>query len=68
MPLGPWESQTLPMIGMNGLNLVSLNYNFAHKYLMPNCYGMYRPKSSTRLFMFDDLIKFWFTIMSCDIK
>ena len=31
--------------------------------LMPNCNGYYWPKSSTRLLMFDDPIKFWSTIV-----
>ena len=31
--------------------------------LMPNCKGDYWPKSGTGLFMFDDVINFWSTIV-----
>ena len=34
---------------------MSPNCNFPHRCLMPNCNGDYWPKSSTRLFMLDNL-------------
>ena len=36
---------------------MSPNCNFPSKCLMPNCNGDYRPKSSTRLFLFDNFYK-----------
>ena len=50
------------------LTLASSNCNFPHKCLIPNCNGDYWPKSSTWLFMFDDSIRFWFTIVMWRIK
>ena len=40
------------------LTIVSPNYNFPHKCLMPNCNGDHWPKSSTRLIMFAILWNF----------
>ena len=42
--------------------------NIFHGYLMSCCSGNYRPKSSTRLFMFDNLIIFRSTIVRWHIK
>ena len=50
------------------VTLVFPKRNFNHKCLMPDCYGDYWPKTGTMLFMFDDFIKFWSTIVICHIK
>ena len=40
------------------------NCNFSDYSRMPNCNWDNRPKSSSKLFKFDDLIKIWFaTVM-----
>ena len=41
----------------------SPNCNFPHKCQMSNCTGDYWPESITRLFMFDDLLNLWSTIV-----
>ena len=46
-------------LDMQRLTLVSPSHNFPHRCLMQNCNGDYKPKSSSRLFMFDDPIEFW---------
>ena len=40
------------------LTLVSQNCNYPYKSLMANCNGDYWPKSSTRWFTFEDLVRF----------